>query len=143
LALSRDRPLTFRTTESKLNLNIESIRSATYTGLDKRRVWVKLWIKICVMRKNSEGWRPLQILRMTPDIDLVLRMSSWLGVSNMIPRLKDTRQNGDHPDRQYQKKCLVSRNRIRKPRWSHSYIAKWKSIWNSCQKERLWIASTT
>lgn len=51
-ALERERPLTFRTTENKLNLNIESIRSTTYTDLDKRRVCAgKLWIKICVMRK--------------------------------------------------------------------------------------------
>ena len=54
-------------------------------------------------RKNSEGWRTLQILWMTPEIDLVLRMPSWLGVSIMTPRLKDTRQNGDHPGHRYQK----------------------------------------
>lgn len=104
IALSRDRRLTLRTTENKLNLNIESIRSTTYTDLDKRRICAgKLWITICVLRKNSEGRRPLQILWMTPEIDLVLRMPSCLGFSITIPRLKDTWQNGDRPGHRYQK----------------------------------------
>lgn len=102
-ALERS-PIDTQNDRKLTNLNTESIRSTTYTDLDKRRVCAgELWIKICVMRKNSEGWRSLQILWMTPEIDLVLRMPSWLGVSIMIPRLKDTRQNGDHPGDRYQK----------------------------------------
>ena len=55
IALSRGSRLTFRTTESKPNLNIESIRSTMFTDLDNRRVCAgKLRIKICVIKKKTQ-----------------------------------------------------------------------------------------
>jgi hypothetical protein len=56
IALSRNRRLILRTTENKLNLNIESIRSTTYRDLEKRWVCVgKLWLTFVWWGKTQKA----------------------------------------------------------------------------------------